>query len=416
MAETVTPSLQLGGGCIMDRGHADALRAAAPTVERIARQVWGNTVRIGTGTTLAGASPRSTVVRWQILDGPSGTPQSLIAKSAVQLADERYDPSVATGGPAWRLFNDWAGLQYLTRIFEGAPPAPRLYGGDRARGMIVMEDLGAMDSPIPLLWGTDVVEAEAMLVEVMRVVGRIHARSAGQQHLYTQLRAALGPVAPYFSPAAEAHFPPEVMGTMVERTAATLQITPAPRVAADLAAVTAHWATSSPCLAYTHGDLGVGHMQYRAGQSKFVDFEFGGLRPALTEGVCARVHFVTGGGLQYPEAVVQRMEAAYRAELVHGHAEATDDTVFVRGLVEGCAHATLGMVSWALPGVLDKDEAWGSTTYRPLLLRRLDVLAQTTAEAGYLEALGQTAAMMAQRLRRLWAPEAYDLPYYPAFR
>jgi len=39
-----------------------------------------------------------------------------------------------------------------------------------------------------------------------------------------------------------------------------------------------------------------------------------------------------------------------------------------------------------------------------------------TEEYGYLESVGATLRMIAEKLRARWPPEADAMPYYPAFR
>lgn len=400
----------------MIRADEDRLSSLLPTAETLLRSRWGSAVRLGQPARVTGASPRSAVWRLTVLDGPSDAPASVILKSALSDQEEPYDPEASGGGPAWRLFNEWAGLQFLERIFAGDPPAPRLYGGDRARGFIVMEDMGAGENLLTPLLAHDPLAATDAVVDLMRIVGRMHARSIGHHHVYARLRGALGPTAAHFSPAAEACFPPGQIVATIHATLAALRLTPVRGMEADLRAVRTFWARPGPFLAFTQGDVAPGNEVRRGRERTLVDFELSGMRHALTEGVSVRMHFLTGGGLRLPDAVARQMEQAYRAELIQGCPEAGDDLLFARGLVEACGYVTSALLSWAMPGILERDEVWGLATYRQLLLRRLDVLSHTAAEMGYLEALGQTASRMAERLRSLWPPEARALPYYPAFQ
>src|SRR5215475_12634584 len=104
---------------------------------------------------------RSKVSRYRVLEGPQSAPQSVIVKQAVAVGREVYDPD-KPGGPAWRLFNEWAGLQFLTETARGASAPPGFYAGDRERGILALEDLGACKRLDQALLGEDPAYAEAM--------------------------------------------------------------------------------------------------------------------------------------------------------------------------------------------------------------------------------------------------------------
>jgi len=109
------------------------------TLVAVAEQVLTNSlngvVRLAVPESLD-ASPRSTVYRCAVLAAPRGAPASVIVKRPGG-EGETYDPNVADG-PAARLFNEWAGLQFLDRLAGERSPAARFYGGDRAAGLVVL--------------------------------------------------------------------------------------------------------------------------------------------------------------------------------------------------------------------------------------------------------------------------------------
>lgn len=364
------------------------------------------------------SSPRSKVTRMRVIGGPADAPATVIVKQAVVANDdEAYNPSATGFSPAWRFFNEWAGLQFLNQVFPDEAPVPGIYGGDHNLGILVMEDLGGRDSLTKPLLGNNPVAAEAALIAHMAMLGQLHARTVGKQAIYNHIRHALGSNPPYFSPAAESFFRPQQFFDVFHSTLAQLQLEPERGVDADLAAVAAFWDHQGRFLAYTHGDPAPGNEFQVETQRKLIDFEFGGFRHALTEGVYARMQFVTGWCVaRLPDTVALQMEAAYRNELVKGCPEASDDTLFYQAMAEACGYATLAMWHWAFPGVLASDEAWGLSSYRQRILRRLDILTETTVAFGHLEALGATASRIAAKLRSIWPPEADSMPYYPAFR
>src|SRR5262245_33281147 len=98
-------------------------------VEKLLAERFEGEARLGPAEDIR-SSNRSRVCRVPILNGPQHAPRSVIVKQAVAMEGEVYDPELP-GGPAERLFNEWAGLQFLTEISGVDSPAPRLYGGDR---------------------------------------------------------------------------------------------------------------------------------------------------------------------------------------------------------------------------------------------------------------------------------------------
>ena len=134
--------------------------------EKILAERFGGTVKLVAEKDGLGGSDRSNVFRCKISDAPSGAPESVIVKQAVARGDETYDIDSPEWGPAWRLFNDWAGLQFLSDVSDGNSPAPNFYGGDRESGIIVIEDLGNGKRLDHLVLGDDPVEAENGLIEL----------------------------------------------------------------------------------------------------------------------------------------------------------------------------------------------------------------------------------------------------------
>lgn len=382
--------------------------------ERILQNRLGSKIHLELNDEMA-SSPRSSVVRFHLLEQGPNWPTKLIAKQANHDATASLDENKF--GFRQRFFNEWAALQFLDQIFGANSPAPKFYGGDKPLGIVLMEDLGQGDTLITSLSGSDPKVAEGALIEHMAMLGRLHAATVGTSELYDHLRRELGPVSAYFSPAAEDIFPPDQIIASFHRTLQLLDLEPAPGFAADLAAIVAFWAEPGPFLVYTHGDPAPGNECKVGDKRRLIDFEFGGFRHALTEGVYARMQFVTGDYvLSIPDPVSRQMEDGYRAELIKGCPEAANDQVFYQALTEACAYVTIAMWHWAFPHILTQDEAWGVSSYRQRLLKRLDILTQTAATVGHLEAVGATAHSIAKKLRARWSTEVGFMPYYPAFR
>jgi hypothetical protein len=371
--------------------------------EKILSEALGGKIRLEAGEGLGGSN-RSKVYRLKVLEGPNHAPSSIVVKQAAISGDESYDPD-APKGPAWRLFNDWAGLKFLTEVSGGEPPGPKFYGGNREVGLIVLEDLGKGTQLDHILLGNDPVVAEKALVDLAKTLGRMHALTIGKKLEFDAIREALGPRTQNNYEWVAANF---------YKMANSINITPHPTADAELQRVIASQNEPGPFWAYTHGDPCPDNCLYLDSTIKLVDFEFGDFRHALKDGVYGRIHFPTCWCVnRLPEHITSRMELAYRSELVKGCPEAKDELQYNRAVVESCAVWTIN--SW-WSRLLEEDSRWGISTVRQRVLVRFDIFAKTTEELEHLEAIGMTIGDMAAKLRTIWPSEADEMPYYPAFR
>ena len=97
----------------------------------------------------------------------------------------------------------------------------------------------------------------------------------------------------------------------------------------EMKTVAAFIAAPGSFLVYTHGDPIPMNALPVGDDRKLFDFEFGEFRHALRDGIYGRVCFPTWYHInRVPNDVVEKMEMAYRAELVKGCPQAADDTLF----------------------------------------------------------------------------------------
>ena len=391
---------------------AEYLRETCVLTEFALTRAWGGTVRLVPGPAL---NERGNVHRFLVRAGPPAAPRSVIVKRARMRANQRYDPDATEyAGTAWLLFNDWAGLQFLTAVGGPLPPAPRFYAGDRQAGLIVLEDLGDGARLDDLLRGDDPARAEQAMTALAATLGRMHAATIGKQAVFDRIRAALG-AGMNRSPFDDYSW----LAAVLRRTAAALDIRLPRGADAELGALIAALREPGPFLAYTHGDSCPGNCLCAGATVRLCDFELGGFRPALLDGICGRIHFPTCRSVsRSPQAIPLRMEAVYRAALAEGCPEAADDGYFYRAVVEACIYWALLRCQWSMPlAVLpERADEWGIPALQQIVLIRFDLAAQVTAQFGHLEAIGATFAAMAATLRRRWPPEADAAPYHPAFR
>jgi hypothetical protein len=381
------------------------------TAEKVLSKAFSGEVRLSDGEDLGGSN-RSKVYRFSLLEGPNDAPASVVVKQAVSLDGETYNPD-SPNGPAWRLFNDWAGLQFLSEVADGISPGPQFYGGDRNAGLIVLEDLGTGSRLDQLLQGDDPVAAEEGLLELATRLGKMHSLTIGKQAKFKRIRDSLGP-----RTKGTDFDSYEWITAAVNKAVNALDISPHPRLDDELAMLVSSLTEPGPFLAYVHTDPCPDNCIRVGSKLRLFDFEVSEFRHALTDGVVGRIHFPTCFCVnRILEHIPPRMEASYRTELVKGCPEAADDKLFYRAVVEACAFWISTMFYWTpIPVLLKKDWVSGISTVRQRILVRFDIFVKTTEEFEHLEAMGATIGNMAAKLRTLWPPEADTMPYYPAFR
>ncbi|MGH9752671.1 MAG: phosphotransferase family protein [Blastocatellia bacterium] len=376
-------------------------------VEKLLSERFEGKVRLGVAEEIRSGG-RSKVNRFPVLEGPQCAPKSVIVKQAVAIGREIYNPDLPEG-PAWRLFNEWAGLRFLTGTSDGASPTPRFYAGDRDHGLFALEDLGAGKRLDQVLLGNDPDAAETMLVVFAATLGRMHSLTVGKQAEFESIRGSLGP--------RKSNAPDDGgkrLATLLRNMGQVVGVEPALGIDEELSVVMKNQAEPGPFLAYLHRDPCPDNCLITDDGLKLIDFEFGGYGHALQDGIYGRIYFPTCWCVnRLPEHIPLRMEAAYRAELIKGCPEAVDDERFYRAVVEACAACVINSHNaLALLG----DRRWGISTMRQRALLRFDIFWKMTEEYGHLKSVGATVRTIANKLRAQWPAEADAMLYYPAFR
>jgi hypothetical protein len=371
---------------------------------------------------------KSVVVRCRVESRGMGLPDALIVKKVREDRVGYFPNSQAPPNSARELFNDWAAARFLDGIGHDPPLSPRFYAGDRENGLIVLEDLGDGEAPntMDALQGRDPQLAEQTLVENAALLGQLHAATMGRYEEYRKIRLELGP-APhplklYHDPWSEARLSPIPASEIDEAissyraTLAALGLRPQPGVEEEIAHVTTVVeADPGPFLAYCKGDQNVaGDYIRRLSKPRLFDFDQGGFRHALIEGMPGRMTW--GCQMRIPARIQSDMERAYQAALSRGYAEVADDRVFYRGMVEAAARWNILHLIHRVPSALSGDYQRGLTTLRQQVVAWLEAFADLSDERQQLKALGKSAREAVKRLRELWPAEVCSLPYYPAFR
>ncbi len=381
--------------------------------EEILGQKFGGRVKLGPATDLGGSN-RSQVLRWQVLDGPATMPTTVVTKQVITAGKQIYDPDQPNKA-AWILFNDWASLQFLEQVFEEHEAiAPHFYGGNRAVGLVVMQDLGVGKRLDHFLLGDDPIAAERALLEYAATHGQLHARTSGREAEFAAIRAGLG-AAYRETPFASEKRLSEVFQTFYQ-TAASLEIIPPVHVEAELAALRENLLKPGPFLTYIQSDACPDNCMWAEGKLRLLDFEEAGFGLCFADGVYIRSPFPSCWCVnRLPLDIMRRMETTYHAALVKGIPQAADDKLFYKGVVAACTFWFLQRLEWwPLIRILGQDQQLTISTARQELLLRTEMLANTIAEFGNFPALEATVNQMWTKLQTLW-PETVNIPFYPAF-
>ena len=377
-------------------------------VEELLTEIWGNEVQLAPNAADLKASGRTQVYRFSLLKKPVDAPQQVIVK-AMDMTEGISEVSNTAPKNSFRLFfNDWAGLQFLSEITPHPSLAPRFYAGNKAHGLIAMEDLGVGNRLHHLLLADNPEAAEEAAVQYAATVGKMHAATIGKQEAFYHIRQELGPVdIPDYA----------WISSALWETIHTLNVAPAAGIEDELKLLTSIMENPGPFSAYTHGDPCPDNILLGT-SGKLFDFEFGAYRHALIEGVYARMPFPTCWCVsRLPVHIIHRMEAGYRMELAKGCPAAHDDRLFAQAVAAACAYWTIDDCRF-LHLHLKQDWQWspGLATARQRFLLRFDVAREAIEASEYLQAIGKTLEQVAGRLRELLPPEADQMPYYPAFR
>lgn len=288
-------------------------------------------------------------------------------------------------------FTDWASLAWLEE--SGAGLVPRFLAGDLANRCFLMEDLGSSRTLDTLLQGSDPAASVAALEALSVCYARLHSLPVDERE-WQWIRGSL-PAAEGLGRAAEA-----------ERWLAGAGKLKAWAEAAGMSGGTITHTAVRPVgrifrdpglfLAFTHGDPAPSNNHLSPTGVRLVDFEYGGFRHALYD---LTAWYIL---CPLPEPVVERMCAAYRAELVRA-GSALAAAPFDPGWAEMCAYRALAMLTWVSPQVLEQNRSWvGDWTAREALLVALRRMANTAAPHPHLEPLAAFAGELLTHLETRW--------------
>lgn len=364
------------------------------------------------------------ILRCQVLVPRGELPETLIVKHSVPRPEPAYEN--------WHLYailNDWAAGLYLEGISGKVPLGPRFYCADLQHRIVVMEDMGTGTTPdtFALLFGKDAERAAESLIEHAALLGRLHAATCRTACDYPPIRDGLGTPEPelplYCNPWSRARLRTSMEEEICEAVGRyklaleAVDISPPSGAEQEIALVTAEVEDQpGDFLAYCKGDQEIPNDAIRVGaRLRLFDFNVGGLRHALIEGMPGRMTWGCHG--RFPESLIGKMDDVYQKELAAGCAVAVDENRYRRAMALAAARWHLFHVTSRLAEAVRADAVRGPlATLRQQFLGWTDAFVTMAGDDGAVPALAETSRRLAVRLRQRWPGEVHTVPYYPAFQ
>ncbi len=127
--------------------------------------------------------------RWNLLLrcylNPENHPiQSVILKKVEVSGDSKNE---AMGFDQIRFYRDWVGTSLLNEPEFDQANAPLCWGGDRALGFFLLEDIPHHSTLVEPLLGSDAASAKLRLLNYASQLGKMHCSAKGQLSRFEQL-------------------------------------------------------------------------------------------------------------------------------------------------------------------------------------------------------------------------------------
>lgn len=354
---------------------------------------------------------RNLLLRVNIENPPDGLPASLIIK---QVVAKEYNPDQIDSWDTQRFFRDWAGAEFLSNLPGNPAHGPHFYGGDRQLGFIILEDLGAEQRSLvePLIEG-DAASAEAALIRYMTRLGKMHADTMGKAAEFQTLLQKANPA--WVGETVMQGEPPLGIPRFVTiLTEFGLPVTAG--LQSELEGMYERVEQPGPFSAMLHADLCPDNMFFIGDDVRLFDFEDARFGHALIDASYGRILFPSCWCCnRIPQPVVEKMETAYRAELIRGCPAAADDRLFTQALTDVCGFLMVEWLRWLpLPLAALEDQPWGLASLRTRVVARLVAFLNTAAKFDQLPHVCQIAEQLLATLQKQW-PAVAPMPFYPAF-
>ena len=269
---------------------------------------------------------KNRIFRCWVTDGPSYLPEVLLVKMARQTKHEPYDRERdCVGSSAWKLFNEWAALQFLGKIGGDKAITPRFIAGDAIQGLIAFEYVSKAHSFRDILCKSNAAERAHALLAHAQAMGRMHGSTYGRKNEWLSLRRSLG--TDY-----QADIDPFDGILRTFRRLATLVGQPESiAVESELSELKEILSNAEPFSAFRHVDIAPQNYLLVDDGVKLVDFEYSSYGYFPLDAPLGPFPFPVRW--ECDEVLAQEIEGVYRTELSSGFPGALDDPIYYRGLL-----------------------------------------------------------------------------------
>ncbi len=348
------------------------------------------------------------------LSAGSVTQRSIVIK---RVTDTGFDLPGHEGAPQ-RLLNEWAGLEFITEVGGGRVVAPTLIAGDAAACLLVIEDLGELESLESLLLGGQKEKAERGLEGFGAALGRLHGLAWGRESRFAEIQEEVGTRSPMSDTTVDQRTRRDLFTACFEEAGVVLK----DRLWRSVEQVEELIHGQSPFRSLVHADAGPHNALVSEGTVRLIDFEFCVFHNGLSDVVGARLGFPqTTNARPVPDEHVRWFETAYRETLAEHIMVAEDDRLFRRSLAAAAAHWALNRTAaaWQLhirPRLESGPEPAEVEVQRlssTMLL--IDGFVAHAREEQLLEELADALDACGRAWRELW-PAIAPIHPYPALR
>jgi hypothetical protein len=386
--------------------------AAVQAAESVLTQRFGSAISLVDAEDLAGSGP-ATVVRARVASSPFALPRTLVIK--------HYPHPAPPGGP-----DPFAREAASYQLFNTLPPdervCPELLAHSGDARVLVIDDLGPVPTLEDKLRGSDSRAAETALLSWARSLGRMHFTTAGREAdfnaLLRRLSRARGAGGAHAGSAADALPQADALSQEnLHELPAMLRETfgvATPLTVLEVAQRAGERARSASYRAFSPVDLWPDNNLVTSAGVRFLDFERGRSRSALTDAAQLRVPFAASPNpLALPPGMSEAMIAAWRAEVTGlWPALADEDTLSVYLLDTQLVLVWLS--TWRDLPELTGVRGAAHTGRAAALVSWWRELARQAGRCG-LTAVAEHAGAVAGALHCRFGPRL-ELALYPAFR
>ncbi len=362
-----------------------------------------------------------TVLRCNVQSpGGSGLPPTVIIKQ--RNFNQALKPNDFDQGLLFR--NELASLDFLTSLSRSSSLGPHLLASDRNIGLVVLEDLGIVQTVQEVLYSEDHQAAVEVLVGMGQTLGQLQRITHGREKEFETLQNAHEAATP------ECDASLDIRGRLddLRDNLASLDIAFSDEFESAIHALESAIHGPGIFRSFIHHDAGPHNFVATASGVRLLDFEFGGYGHELVDVVCARLAFPPAfRGRILPPEVVRKLEEAYLVELAQYAPGTISDEVFAEATAQACAHWAFSKLIGFWSGYLrerlkegeTRDTRGGRAPERSAFLRRqvftyLRLALASLEELEQLPELRLTLSQIVERLLEIW-PGTPLLPGYPAF-